>query len=411
MTHRRPKSSSSRNGRFRMWAVLRIAPTAAALMLLIGAFILDCVSGDEVSSSLFYVVGIAVAAWFVGQSTGLLIACLSAVAWATAVHFVGPSFSKASVFYWNLGVEFAVYLITAVAFDRVHRLLLQERRLSEQLNLVKGALDRETQAVGELQREMLPPALPEVPGYEWQAYYTASSNAGGDYYDFFLLSDGRIAFLVGDASGHGAQAAVLMAMMRVLLHTTSEALTPPDRVLARLGDQIAQTVPLGRFATACYAVLEPSSGRIEFSLAGHPPPLILRGDDGAPDELPLLGGPPLGLLPGSAFEAGATSIRPGDTLILYTDGLTESTSPARELFGVDRLREALRCAGALPLVELRDRILARLDAHTAGTALEDDLTLLMLRRTPQLSLHDEECGRCGGESWRSITTGDLRKSR
>jgi sigma-B regulation protein RsbU (phosphoserine phosphatase) len=187
---------------------------------------------------------------------------------------------------------------------------------------------------------------------------------------------------VGDASGHGAQAAVLMAMMRVLLHTTAEALTSPGAVLARLGHQIAQTIPDGRFATACYVVLDPASGRIDFSLAGHPPPLILRATGGAPDELPLTGGPPLGLIVEGQFDAGVETLRPGDTLVLYTDGLTESASPSQELFGDVRLKHALRGAEALSLVELRARILARLEAHTSGAGLEDDLTLLLLRRQP-----------------------------
>jgi sigma-B regulation protein RsbU (phosphoserine phosphatase) len=211
-------------------------------------------------------------------------------------------------------------------------------------------------------------------------YYATSTHAGGDYYDFFGLPDGRVGILLGDASGHGAPAAVLMAMTRVLLHTTDEALAPPDRVLARLGHQLARTVPHGRFVTACYAVLDPPSGRIDFSLAGHPPPHLLRGADGALDELPMLGGPPLGLYPERPFAAGSIEMRPGDTLVTYTDGVTESVSPTRVLFGEDRLREALRGGDALPLVELRRRVVAALDAHAAGAALEDDAAFLMLRR-------------------------------
>jgi len=369
--------NARRRARFRR----SIAGTLGALGLLIGAFVLDCVSGNEVSSSLFYVIGIAVAAWFVGRRTGVVIACLSVVAWGLSVHIVGSGFSKPSVFYWNLGVELSIYLTVAVTLHRIRSGLEHERGLFRQLNLAKGALDRETSAVGDLQREMLAPGLPEVRGYEWQVYYATSTHAGGDYYDFFELPDGRVGILLGDASGHGAPAAVLMAMMRVLLHTSDEALTPPDRVLARLSRQLAQTVPLGRFATACYAVLDPSSGRIDFSLAGHPPPLLLRGADGALEELPMLGGPPLGLFPERPFTAGAIEMHPGDTLVAYTDGVTEGMSPTRALFGEDRLRETLRDGGALPLVELRQHVVAGLDAHAAGAAFEDDVTLLMLRRT------------------------------
>jgi len=357
-----------------------IAWAAAAVGLLIGAFVLDCVSGNEASSSLFYVIGIAVAAWYVGLRTGLVVALLSAVAWGTAVRLVGPVTLRPSVFYWNLGVELGIYLTSAVGLARIHVGLRHERRLVERLRMVNAALDRETRAVGDLQREMLPSSPPQVPGYELQIHYSTSTYAGGDYYDFFLQPDGRIGILLSDASGHGAQAAVLMAMMRALLHSSAEALAPPDRVLSRLDRQIGQAVPHGRFTTACYVVLEPSSGQIDFSLAGHPPPLLLRDAGGALEELPMLGGPPLGLFPQSRFEVGSTTIRRGDTLILYTDGLTEGMNATRELFGDERLREALQAVGPLPLVELRNRVLARFDAHTAGAPLADDMTLLMLRR-------------------------------
>jgi serine phosphatase RsbU (regulator of sigma subunit) len=355
--------------------------SAASLALLAGAFLLDCVSGNEVSSSLFYVVGIAVAAWFIDERSGVVAAGLSAIAWGAAVRIVGPSFSKASVFYWNLGVELAIYCAAAVAVARVHRGLREQRGLVERLTVVTNALEREMRAVGDLQREMLPAGPPPLEGYEWQLFYATSTQAGGDYYDFFPLADGRIGILLGDASGHGAQAAVLVAMMRVLLHTTGESLGAPDRVLARLGNQIASTIPAGRFATAFYGVLEPASGRLEFSLAGHPPPLLLRRAEGTLEELPMCGGPPLGLFPGSRFEAGASRLGPGDTLVLYTDGLTEGMSPTRELFGEEALHEALSNMGSLSLVELRERVMGRLDRHRAGAVLEDDLTLLMLRRS------------------------------
>lgn len=369
----------ARGGTQRLRSVLW---SLAAATLLAGAFFLDCASGNEVSSSLFYVIGIAVASWFIGLRSGLVIALLSALAWGTAVRIVGPAFSKASVFDWNLGVELAIYGTVAIAVARVRDGLRHERQLVEQLTHVTGALERETRAVGELQREMLPASLPELPGYEWQLHYATSTQAGGDYYDFFRLQDGRVGLLIGDASGHGAQAAVLVAMTRVLLQTTAESLSSPGRVLARLANQLTRTVPNGRFVTACYAVLEPDNGRLTFSLAGHPPPLLLRRTGGTLEELPLCGGPPLGLFTDSLYVSGVSVLRPGDTLVLYTDGLTEGMSPARELFGDDALRRALRGMEALPLRELRDRVMARLEAHRNGAALEDDLTLLMLRRTP-----------------------------
>jgi len=258
--------------------------------------------------------------------------------------------------------------------------LEHERLLAARLDRVNRALDRETHAVGELQRELLPPVPPAIHGYQWEQHYATSTRAGGDYYDFFSVPDGRIGIVVADASGHGAPAAVLMAMTRVLLHAASDALCPPDRVLARLAAQLARTLPEGWFVTACYGVLDPASGDLEYALAGHDPPFMIRAASRTLERLPIRGGPPLGLLPHLPCESGSTRLEPGDTLVLYTDGLTEAMSPTGELFGAERVRAALEEARCLALRDVREHLLARLDAHRAGAPLSDDLTVLLLRR-------------------------------
>jgi sigma-B regulation protein RsbU (phosphoserine phosphatase) len=311
---------------------------------------------------------------------GLLFAFLGTAAWGAAVSIVGPGFSKRSVLYWNLGAELVIYTTVVIALDLVHRGLRNEHALALRVTAANAALDREARAVGDLQREMLPSGPPVLAGYEWQVQYSTSTHAGGDYYDFFVLPQGRLGVFLGDASGHGPQAAVLMAMMRVLLHTSPEPLLQPGPVLSRLAEQIAQTVPVGRFATACYCVLDPASGALEFCLAGHPPPFIVRRTPSRVEALPLRGGPPLGWPAPSSFEAGRTVLEPGDTLMLYTDGLTEAMGPGQQMFGEGPLRATLEDGAALPLVGLRDRVLARLEAHTGGAPLDDDLTLLLLRR-------------------------------
>ena len=356
-----------------LWTVISFA-------LLLASFFGDYFTGNEVSSSLFYVVAVAVAAWFVGRDAGLICAALSTAAWTVAVQLTREPFSKPAIFYWNLAVELGIYVIVALAVARARDGLVQERSLAARLDRANRALERETLAVGELQRALLPILPPDVPGYEVTQHYATSTRAGGDYYDFFALKGGRIGILIADASGHGAPAAVLMAMTRVLLHTSSEDLFPPERVLRRLDRQLGRTLPPGWFVTACYAVLDPATGRLDYALAGHEPPLILRAN-GDVEHAPDQGGPPLGPFPALSMPALDLRLDPGDTLLLYTDGLSEAMNAAEEMFDLDHIRAALEGAHESALAGVRNRLLVRFAEHMNGSAAADDVTLLFLRRT------------------------------
>jgi len=358
---------------------LRTLRLAASVLLLAIAFASDLLTGSEVASSLFYVVAILFGAWFVDQRAGQLLALLSVLCWWMAYRLAAKPFTHASTLYWNLLAEMAIYLIVAVAVAQTRLTLERLRATARQLAAARDALDHETRAVGDLQREMLPQEAPELPGYAWDTTYLTSTRAGGDYYDFLREPDGRIAIVVADATGHGAPAAVLMAMFRVLLHAAPLGANP-EALLARLNAQLAGTLVPGRFVTACIATLDPASGRLEYSLAGHPPPLLVRHATRAVVQLDLCGGPPLGLLTSTTFERGTARLEPGDTLVLHTDGITEAMDATQALFGDMRFREALARADGQGPAAMRESVLAALDGHRRGAPLEDDLSLLLLRR-------------------------------
>jgi len=358
----------------------RTAWIAVAAALMLAAFGWDYLSGNEISLGLMYVIAVAVAAWFGGRGAGIVLAGFGTIAWVSSYLLVGRSYSQPGILAWNVLVELGIYLMTAIAVAQARTGLDVQRELAARLAEANRALDREAISVGTLQRELLPLEPPAIPGYAWDHHYATSTRAGGDYYDFFALPDGRVGFLVADASGHGTPAAVLMAMLRVLLRTTAEPLEPPERVLCRLNRQLAGTLPAGWFVTACYAVLEPASGRLAYALAGHDPPLILRAAGGLPERLDPRGGTPLGPFPEARYEGGRTTLGPGDALVIYTDGLTEAMSPEHELFGAERVVAGLAEARGWPLEELRAHLLSRVEAHTGSASLDDDLTLLLLRR-------------------------------
>ena len=156
----------------------RIARYTVVLGLVLGAFAFDLSSGNEVSSSLFYIVPVALGAWLLGLSAGLAVATISTAAWLAAQALVGASFSKPSILYWNVVAEGAIYCATAWAIARVRAARDGERRLTAQVLHANQQLDREALAVGQLQRELLPHGLPEVPGYAWEIHYTTSAHAG-----------------------------------------------------------------------------------------------------------------------------------------------------------------------------------------------------------------------------------------
>jgi serine phosphatase RsbU (regulator of sigma subunit) len=358
----------------------RVLLAAAVFALLLGAYLLDLSTGNEVSSSLFYILPIAFSAWFLGRSPGVFAALVSAVEWYLAQRAVGGTFPSASILYWNIGAETAIYVTAALVIARVRADREREHRSAEQLALAHEALDRETSAVGALQRQLLPRQFPELDGYQWAVHYETSSRAGGDYYDFLRVPDGRIGVFVGDATGHGAPAAVLMAMTRALLHNDPDSFAPPGRLLERLNRQLSRALPEGWFLTACYLVLDPRSGAIEYSLAGHEAPLLVHQDRGDVRHLEDCGGPPLGPFPAAVYDTRSASLAPGDTLVLFTDGLTEAIDSTLEMFGVARLVEALRLEGEPTADDTMRSVLAALRAHTAAIPLRDDATVLIFRR-------------------------------
>jgi serine phosphatase RsbU (regulator of sigma subunit) len=353
---------------------------AAAGLLLATAFAADHLTGSEASSSLYYVIAVAYAAWFLGRPAGLGMAALGTVAWFAAYELAGRPFSHPAILLWNLLVEISVYVAMALALGFLRDHVAKVRGLAHRLSEANGLLDREALAVGRLQRELLPDGCPRVPGYVWSVHYETCTRAGGDYYDFTTLADGRTGMLIADASGHGASAAVLMAMTRTLLHAVAELSPTPDRLLSRLNREMGRLLPAGWFVTACYAILDPPSGSLEYSLAGHASPFVMRARTGLPERLPACGGPLLGPFPWVTYESARTRLEPGDALVLYTDGLTEAEDTEGRLLGEDAVRAALGSAPGLEPAAIRARLLDCVVRHRAGAAASDDLTVLVLRR-------------------------------
>lgn len=287
-----------------------------------------------------------------------------------------------------LGVEIDPTMLPMVhwqnsLFGRGTRNLVLRNQLDEAL----ASIDRELKAVGEIQRSLLPRDLPAIPGADLWASYRTSARAGGDYYDFYPLSDGRWGLLIADVSGHGTPAAVLMAIIRAIAHTFSPDHKSPTELLSFLNHQLVRSYAQGgAFVTAFYAIFDPVKRTLVYSSAGHNPPRLVRGSrvTSLEENVEL----PLGILPEPVYAQARVNLEAGDLLLFYTDGITEAPTPMisrpasgehapYDQFGTERLD--LACvAGGTPRAVL-ERIEAAVSEYTQSAPPSDDRTLVAMR--------------------------------
>jgi sigma-B regulation protein RsbU (phosphoserine phosphatase) len=234
----------------------------------------------------------------------------------------------------------------------------------------------ELEVARELQAELLPHGRIEVPGYTCAHSYRTANEVGGDYYEVTTLPDGRVALMVGDATGHGMASGLVMAIANATLKTAMDLDPDPRYVLKLLNRTLFRTGSRRTFMTVFYALLTPATGELMAISAGHPYPLLRRADG----RLEELGTPglPLGVRPDLAPEPQTTILGPGDMLLLYTDGLAEAVDRQTEAFNYQRIA-ALTEIGGTPQ-SVHDRILTAFDSHVGDEPLRDDLTLLVIAR-------------------------------
>jgi hypothetical protein len=245
------------------------------------------------------------------------------------------------------------------------------------LELVDRVLVRdEIEVARQLQRDLLPSQAPDLPGYRIAHSYRTANEIGGDYYDFLPLPDGRLVLVIGDASGHGMAAGLLMAIANAALKLAIEVDPSPERVAGLLNRVLFRTGDRRAFMSLFYGLLTPATGHLDYVCAGHPFPLLRRAS-GEVEELGR-GGLPLGIRDAVELTRAEVTLGPSDLLLLYSDGLPESVNAAGEAFGFESLRQLLRVE-AEPRA-IHDRFLRALDTHLAGEPLTDDVSIVVVSR-------------------------------
>jgi sigma-B regulation protein RsbU (phosphoserine phosphatase) len=251
--------------------------------------------------------------------------------------------------------------------------------LSEEVKKAYEAVDYELKVVADIQRSLLPRELPNIPNLNLAAHYQTSRRAGGDYYDFFPLPNGHWGILIADVSGHGTPAAVLMAITHSIAHSFPGPPTPPAKMLDYVNRHLVSRYNIqSTFVTAFYGIFDPTTRVIRYACAGHNPPRFKRCAGGGISALAGLDGIPLGIEPNEAYRERSEQLRPGDQIIFYTDGITEATNAAGEMFGVARLDRVLNsCRDEAS--ELLNAVLKALHEFTGGKSPADDQTLLVAK--------------------------------
>lgn len=230
----------------------------------------------------------------------------------------------------------------------------------------------------EVQRALLPSTAPPLDGWSIWLSSRPANDVGGDLVDALPLAGGRLGLALGDVSGKGMGAALLMAKLQATLRAVATGGDDLGLLGSRLNGILHRDGIDNRFATLFYAELRPAAGEVRWLNAGHNPPLVVR-DGRGPAELGA-SAPPLGMLPGTSYSGDTIFLDPGDMLIVYSDGLTEATNPREEEFGLERLRQlAPRLRGMIPETA-GSVILAEADAFLAGERAHDDLSLIIVRR-------------------------------
>ncbi len=246
-------------------------------------------------------------------------------------------------------------------------------------------VNREIEIAREVQQRLFPQTIPEIPGLSLAGLCRPASEVGGDYFDLIALDDGHLGFAIGDVSGKGISAALIMASLRASLRGL--VLDDPGdlaTMMQKVNRLVYEASSSARYATFFFATYNPASRELRYVNAGHNPPILVRASSGQPGEVVRLeaGGPVVGLLPSVSYDTQSLTLEPGDLLLAYTDGISEAMTHDDEEWGEDRMLAAALSRPAAPAADLIETLFRAADAFTAGAQQHDDMTLLAMQLHP-----------------------------
>ena len=263
---------------------------------------------------------------------------------------------------------FASQAAVSIERARMHQQILDGRRLAEQLNIAR-----------EIQQTFLPDSCPKIAGYDIAGLNIPSEQVGGDYFDYIKIIGNQTGIAIADVAGKGIPAALLMASFRASLIAEIRNSYAISAICSKVNNLMYESVTSGRFVTAVYGVLDSKNHIFTFSNCGHNQPVLLRS--GGVVEYLAEGGPVMGVTPGAIYEERPLFLSAGDTILMYTDGVSEVFNEAGNEYGLDRLIEVLKSAHGLSSSEILDKVYNEVRAFAAADHAFDDFTAIVLKRS------------------------------
>ena len=360
--------------------------TTAGLFLVAVLGVLDYATGPDLSFLIFYVGPVLLLVWFVGREAALFAAVLAAAFWTFEDVLSAHAYASRAVAIWNVAVRLGFFVLFVRTVAQLKAALERERLVRQQ------QLEHEIEIAQAVQLRLFPQAAPNAAGLDCQGLCRPVRGVAGDYYDFLRLPDGRLGIAVGDVSGKGISAALLMASLQASLRGFATASRDGvGSVTREMNRQLFALTEPARFATLFWGIYDERRRAFTYANAGQNPPFLLRaafadtaGIGLACSEAERLraGGVPLGAFAVSTYCEDTVGLAPGDLLAVFSDGITETADAAEEEFGEARLEGLLRRNAHRPAAELCRTVFDAVDAFRGSASQEDDMTIVIARVLP-----------------------------
>lgn len=339
---------------------------------------LDMSVDHNLSLFALYLIPTLYSTWYLGSLWAYGSCVVGGVVWLIDDWSGWHSYHHALIPYGNLAGRLLVLAIIVAIVNAL------KNALEDQYEAERKVVVRELEIASEVQRRLLPSQPPDYPGLDLGFIYRPARELGGDYYDFIPITSERVAVAVGDVSGKGLPSALLMASLQSLVRTN---LAMRERKLGRFAAELSELLyertADDRYATLFLATVDTASMELYYVNAGHNAPLLFQKSTGSRhDESSVTfdkGGPPLGILAGSPYACGTTTLKEGDVLLLYTDGVVDAANAEQEQFGEQRLHDIVHASLFLSATEICQRVADRVQAFTAGMPQWDDITLAVVK--------------------------------
>lgn len=355
-------------GRLPKWLVI-----AANIAIVVSLGIWDYAVGQEVSFFVFYILPVLIVSWFVSRRAGVIVSAVCAFMW-----FVDDVVGRAprvhpAIAYWQVAMNFVLFVLITHMFALLKNALEREKIRDQQ------KYKREMEIAREVQLRLFPQFRPSLRTLQYSSVCRAAQDVGGDYYDFFLTGNHRMAMALGDVSGKGLSAALLMATLCGIVRSQTvqfgESIEAMTTEMSRL---LYTSTHANRFVSLFLALYDDVSRTVMYVNAGHNPPILFRHNSNEVLRLKTCG-MVLGIVPSTKYRKECIQMAAGDVLVCFTDGLTEAVNSNNEEFSEDRVIEIVTKNSEASPEDLRDLILSELDRFVGKAAQHDDLTFIVAK--------------------------------